>query len=333
MTDTARRKAIVLCVDAPYLPFALFLISQIAAREPERDYDFCLLSETPLEVPDAFLALAIHTRALGERPEYAALRTSHLARATYLRLWIAEVFCDYDRLLYLDADMFADLGGFGRLMEVDLGGRVIGAVRDMQQWQRPNRHVKEFRIAGLPALPYFNAGLLLIDTARFREEGLLRRCLAIAGARPEAVIHHDQSLLNLALAGNWAELSPVWNWQWPRKRPLYGERIGARLQHFVSGRKPWNDPAADYPRRYAEEYAEFFRRHFPQSDQVRLPPGTGIGHAGAFWRMIVRQALSRRAADRLLAAFPDPWTVRPMPAGDATGAQIAGATGAAPDWL
>lgn len=40
------RKAVVLCVDAQYLPYALFLARQFHQNEPRRDYDLCIVSMT-----------------------------------------------------------------------------------------------------------------------------------------------------------------------------------------------------------------------------------------------------------------------------------------------
>ena len=58
-------------------------------------------------------------------------------------------------------------GDFAALLGVDLGARVLGAVRDNMQWRTPSRRPEQFRRLRLPASPYFNAGVLLIDVERF----------------------------------------------------------------------------------------------------------------------------------------------------------------------
>lgn len=305
---TPPRKAVVFCVDQTYLPFALFLATQIHDATPGRDFDFCLISDTPLDIPEAFLPLNIRCYGAVTDETYTRLKVAHLPRSAYLRLWAPLVLGqDYDRILYLDADIFADGGGLSRLLETDLGGAVLAAVRDVQQWYRPKRNVKEFRLLGQPLTPYFNSGVLLMDTARYRQENILQRCLTLAEQRPDVILHHDQTLLNGVLAGRWTELSPVWNWQWPMKYPLFGDWAGARLSHFIGPVKPWNDTAGQYPQRYYNAYAAFFAHYFPGSSLIAAP-GRPIVHSR--WRsvkLLLRHIALHGRLLRYLDRFPDPY--------------------------
>ena len=302
-----RRQAICLCCDETFLPVALFLACQIDDAAPGRGYDICLCSDTPLHLPAPFSDRGFRVVRLDPGAAYATLQAGRMALSTYLRLWLVDaVGDDYDRILYLDSDMFLLAGDPGDLFAVDLGGRAIGAVRDMQQWSDPSRLVSEFRVLGLGALPYFNAGLMLIDTAAFRAQDLRNRALALAEAHPGAVHHHDQSLLNGVLRGGFAELSPVWNWQWVGKRSLFTDWADVRIVHFVGHEKPWNDPASPLPSRYRQAYAAFLGRHFPG---FALPQPTRPGRSAQAARLIKtlgQHALSYRAFRRLIRRFPDP---------------------------
>lgn len=305
------RKAVVFCVDAAYLPFALHLARQIAFHEPLRDFDFVLLSDSLLELPAEFAELRLRQLPPLESADYDAQKITHLARATYLRLWApGALAADYDRILYLDADMFADAGGFSRLMEVDMQGLPLAAVRDVQQWYRPTRDVAEYRAAGRPGRAYFNGGLLLIDVARYLEADLLGKALEIARAHPEQVRHHDQSLLNLALDGHWLELSPVWNWQWPIKYALYGDWAGARLHHFIGHYKPWADRNALCAARFTLSYEAFLARHFPQTPRAAAEKPSLLEGGKRFWRMVLRFFALRGRALRYFRQFPDAYSTR-----------------------
>lgn len=305
------RKAVVLCVDAGYLPFALFLARQIDQHEPRRDFDLCLISDEPLTIPGDFEHLRIRLFDPVTDAAYGQLFEGHLARSTYLRLWAPRILAaDYDRVLYLDSDMFADGGGLSRLMETDLNGRVLAAVLDVQQWYRPKRNVHEFRILNRPLTRYFNGGLLLVDTARFEAEAILDRCLAISQASPEAVLHHDQSLLNLVIDGKWVELSPVWNWQWPMKYPFFGDWVGARIQHFIGGIKPWDDPEGLYQRRFHMAYEAFFDAYFPGTGGVKPPGPSPLRRPGKLLWHLGRFASLRRALLQYTDQFPDPFATK-----------------------
>ena len=269
-TDKSRRKnAIVFCVDAAYLPFALHLAAQIHFHEPHRDYDFVLVSDTELNIPPSLDYLKVKTYPALRDKAYDNLQPLHLPRSTYLRLWAPLLLSqDYERILYLDSDMTAEGGGFSKLLRIDLKGNVLAAVRDVQQWYRPQRQVAEFRLAERPLRRYFNAGLMLIDVDQYSREDVLGRSLHIAKHHPQWMHHHDQSLLNLVLDGNWTELSPIWNWQWPLKYPLFGDWLDIRLNHFIGGDKPWNDINGHAPSRHYNSYKSFFEAHFPNY----LPP-------------------------------------------------------------
>lgn len=305
------RKAVVLCVDQAYLPFALFLMRQIDFHEPDRTFDFVLMSDSELRIPAEFSELKIRVLPPLANTDYEEQKITHLSRSTYLRLWApGALAADYDRILYLDADMFADAGGFSRLMETNMQGLPIAAVRDVQQWYRPKRDVEEFRRAKRKGRRYFNGGLLLIDVAQFIEQDILNQALEIARSHPEWVRHHDQSLLNLAVDGKWLELSPVWNWQWPIKYPLYGDWTGARLHHFIGWYKPWADRNGLCAARFTTSYETFLIRHFPETPRALSEKPSLLEGGKRYWKTILRFFALRRSLLRYLRDFPDPWSTR-----------------------
>ncbi|MDO9638966.1 MAG: glycosyltransferase family 8 protein [Pseudotabrizicola sp.] len=302
------RNAVVFCVDAKYLPYALFLAQQLHQKEPLREYDICMVSDEPLRIPDAFADLNLKVPLPLESADYDGLKVTHLARSTYLRMWVPHILgLDYDRIIYLDSDIFADAAGLSRLFGLDMQGKAIAAVRDVQQWYRPRRNVKEFELAGRPLRPYFNGGFLMTDTARYREDLVLERALAIGEAHPEWILHHDQSLLNLALDGDWLELSPVWNWQWPWKYPLFTDWAGPRLLHFIGDKKPWNDPQGYCPRRFQMAYAAFFEQNFASPPVVAAQTVSVLHSKSRMLWLALRFLGLRGRLLRYLERFPDPY--------------------------
>lgn len=310
------RKAVVFCVDSTYFPYALFLADQLHHKEPHRDYDICLVSASALEIPEEFAYLNLKIPPPLDAEDYKKINVTHLPRSAYLRMWVPHILGqDYDRIIYLDSDIFADAAGLSRLFEVDMRGKSVAAVRDVQQWYRPTRNVKEFELAGRPLRLYFNSGFLLIDPVRYREDRVLERALAIGVAHPEWVLLDDQSLLNLALDGDWLELSPVWNWQWPWKYPLFTDWVGPRLLHFIGPMKPWNDPKGFSPKRFGMAYAEFLGNRFPSLPPIK-PPSISVLHSKRRVAWLLLRFLALRP--KLLGyreQFPDPYQPRQEGAG------------------
>jgi hypothetical protein len=301
------RRAVVFACDAGYLPFALFAARQIAALHPDRGFDLVLCSTAPLAIPDAFAGLGLRRVTLDVETAFAGMPLdARRTVATYLRLALPDALAaDYDRLLYLDADVFAQHGGIDALLGLDLGGAAVAAVRDNSQWRTPGRRAAIFRRLGLPALPYLNAGVLLIDAARWRADGLGPRLLAFGAAHAAALVHKDQDVLNGVLQGRFVELSPVWNWQHTSATRLFEPMAEARIIHFIGPGKPWSPLPGQPPDRFAPAYRAFLAAHFPDRT---VPPPQPPPDARTLRKTLIRHALAAGPMARYLARFPQATT-------------------------
>ncbi len=304
-------RAVVFACDGNYARFAYFAAAQIDRLHPDRDFDICLCA------PDEDLAPAPGLSALGLRlcrvstaGIFGALSLdARRTEATYLRLALPAAFTgQYRRLLYLDSDVFVQGGDLGALLELDLGGRAVAAVRDNSQWRTPSRRPEEFRRLGLPAAAYFNGGVLLVDVPAWHDQKVLERCLDTGREHPEALVLNDQSLLNLTLRGDCAELSPRWNWQYTWASRLFEAMEDANVVHFIGPRKPWKDERGELPLRFKRAYRAFMAAHFP--DQPVGPDGT-LPHGNPVFlrRMLVKHLLALGKTCAYLDRFPDDLTV------------------------
>lgn len=160
--------------------------------------------------------------------------------ATYDKLaiarWVPETIA---RVLWLDADLLL-LADAAPLWNTALDGAVVGACVDARVPTVGARFgVSGFAAHGLAAdARYFNAGVMLIDLERWRAEQIETRALDYLRAAGSRVYFWDQEALNVALAGRWHPLSPVWNWS-----PHAGDASVApgapRILHFSGNLKPW----------------------------------------------------------------------------------------------
>ncbi len=305
------RRAIAFCSDANYLPFALLAVAQIRATPGDGDFDILLCSGGTLAVPETLAHLDVRICRIDFGGLFDGLRLDPgRTPEIYVRLALPAAFApDYDRILYLDSDIFVQGGDFGALLRVDLGRHPVGAVRDNRQWRTPWRRPKQFQRLGLKTSPYFNAGVLLLDVARYNEARILERCVEFGRVNASRMMRHDQNLLNAVLQGDWAEFSPVWNWQYTWSSRLFEAMAGANILHFIGQKKPWNHSEGEFPLRFRHAYRDFLHAHFP--DRAPLPPdGLSPFDNGAFLgKMLIKHLLAKNAMARYMARFPSELTV------------------------
>lgn len=197
-----------------------------------------------------------------------------ISQAAYLRLAIPEAASGADRALYLDCDTLV-LDDLRPLLDADLGGSPLGAVRDAhnptvgQGWALPG-HAK----LGIPAgRTYFNSGVMLFDLARCAATGLFDRATQFLTDHPDHVLLWDQDALNVAADDDWHRLDPAWNtfatspltelpdfFHHAEATPLadlLADEAHAKILHFAGPDKPWQDT---YPahrlREWWRSYAE-----------------------------------------------------------------------------
>lgn len=297
--------AVIFAGDGTYARLALHAASQLRALHPHRSFDICLCDTSMPEAAPAGLAdLGVRMCAVDPHGAFDGLRLDAGRKpVVYLRLALPQAFAgQYRRILYLDADIFIQRGDFAALLDVDMGNRPIAAVRDNSQWRTPNRRPRQFRRLGLPTAPYFNAGVMLIDVDRWRAADIAGRAIALGETNRDRMIRHDQNLLNSVLQGDWAELSPVWNWQYTRASNLIETMVGANLIHFIGPKKPWNHDGGELPLRFRRAFGQFLRAHFPAAEQVDGDGLAPVDNAGwlrtSLWKHVLGLPKMRRYLGR-----------------------------------
>ncbi len=160
-----------------------------------------------------------------------------LSNIVYARLMIDRlVGPEVERVLYLDCDMLvrADIA---ELFDTDLGHHPIAAVRDtIGAFIANGRDLRNNRDIFDPADPYFNAGMVLIDTARWRAADILGRMEAAHASGVMQRIYYDQDLLNLIFKNNWHQLP--WRWNTIDARHAH-EGLDPAILHYTGDTKPW----------------------------------------------------------------------------------------------
>lgn len=177
----------------------------------------------------------------------------HLTVETCFRLLIAEIFPQYPRVIYIDSDTLLR-GDIAELYCCELGGKTVGAVHDVVC-----TYLKEYYAnhINMNVTDGFNAGILIIDTVKFRENNIKEKCmeLLIEDSKKEnrKYIYMDQDVLNRTLKGEVCFLDSIWNFQWQYLwrldivYPDYQEKYikdsqKAKIIHYAGDKKPWQRP-------------------------------------------------------------------------------------------
>ena len=259
---------VVLVCNESFLNHALFLANNLLKlKNIAYDVVICSGDEISSQVPANIKFIQIETEEFTNN-----LPTiPRLQKYSYWRIpAIDAVSNSYSKILYLDVDIYINCEDISELFNLDLDGKMIGAVRDVQQITRPNRMPLEFKALNLKFTNYFNAGLLLIDCKKWREQDAFQNIVFLSKKYTNILYCHDQSLLNLLVKGNWVELSPVWNWQYSYRNCFITEVISPKLIHFCGAEKFWNILDVMIPTRYRESYHLYLHQSLPKD----FPSGT-----------------------------------------------------------
>ena len=300
------RFAAALCTDANYLPYALFVARQLSEMHDLPDLDIVICVTGDCDIPASLNDLDLRICRISSGDTFKGLYLdARRTDAVYHRLALPHVFQDeYDRILYLDCDVFIQGGAFAPLFAIDMAGHAIAAVRDILQWSRPKAHVRAFQDFGLAPAKYFNSGVMLIDTAAYRASQLLERCIDFGRKNAARMRQHDQQLLNCVLHGDWLEISPMWNWQRPLNLAYAQVSYPVAIMHFIGKRKPWNDPDHRVPPRFKPQVNAFLREHFPDHASIPIRTAAEVPH---FEKVKLAWNSFRRHGEmaRYIARFPD----------------------------
>lgn len=268
--NAAHPHAVVLVCNEGFLTPALFVAQQLLAGLARR-FDVVIVSGEDLSalVPEGIRFVQVDmeafTNALPEAPR--------LKKYTYWRIpAIERLSLEYQRVLYLDADVFInDPNQIDELLNIPMGDCAMAAVRDVHQLTRAQRVAQEHHALGLPTTPYFNAGLLLVQSSRWQALRCFENIRRLTQSHKHLLFCHDQSLLNLVSEGRWLELSPVWNWQYSRKNCLLTEMVSPKIIHFAGAVKLWHAPNGDTPQRYWRAYQTYLQAQGLPSTQTYPP--------------------------------------------------------------
>ncbi len=265
---------IALCFtpDRAFFAPAVRAIASLAEQGDADAFDiFIVCEESDVEPGFAALAPDLKARIRLMTLDFAKLDAGlapkgRFSRAVFRRLFLDRLLPEtYERYVAIDSDMLIVRPGLARLTEIDLGGRAFAAAYDMifLMDHKGGPLAREFqgyrRALGLDlATPYFNAGLMTVDRARWRAAGWADEAAARLRSHPERYPFMEQDALNSLVRGDFAALSPRYNFMGDFFLTGLEAEIAPIVLHFVNQPKPWQYAAWRGERRFATAYADWF---------------------------------------------------------------------------
>lgn len=174
----------------------------------------------------------------------------HFSIVTYYRLFIASLFPDCDKIVYLDCDLVV-LGDVSELYHTDLGDTIFAAAPEQFVRNTPEFRVYAEKALGVDPDGYVNAGVLVLSLEQFRRNEIEKKFIKLITEYDFDLLDPDQAYLNYLCDGKIRVLPNGWN-----KEPMPLSCEGKKnIVHYALYKKPWQYDDVidgDYFWKYAE---------------------------------------------------------------------------------
>ena len=158
----------------------------------------------------------------------------HFSIVTYYRLFIASLFPQYDKIVYLDCDLVV-LGDVSELYNTPIGDNILGAAPEQFVQNTEEFRLYAERALGVDPDGYVNAGVLVINLKAFRENKIAERFIELITKYDFDLLDPDQAYLNFLCCGKIFVLPNGWNKE-PLPLPCEGKK---NIVHYALYKKPW----------------------------------------------------------------------------------------------
>lgn len=268
--------AVAVSCNEYYMPIlGIMLSSMLESGSPENNYDILVLCNKSEFKGEGIDRNAKMLKKMADGYVNANLRfvdvsglvgnkeffvRANFTMEAYFRLFLPQILQNYERVLYLDADMVV-CHDVAELYKEDLQGALLGAVRDpvisgSDKSPVYNRRAYMTELGINNIYDYFQSGVMVMDLKKMAENELCDKMVEYAATHDCALV--DQDVLNLFCQGRVKYIDNKWNVDvnpiamgvvpyapeavWKQ----YEEnRENAYIYHFAGVNKPWKNPLLD----------------------------------------------------------------------------------------
>ena len=197
--------------------------------------------------------MALSAGSISDRRENH-LRCDYFTLTIFFRLFIAEMFPQYDKGIYLDSDIVVP-GDISKLYDMELGDNLIGACTDrsvsdvleLVTWIEKGVGVKSDR--------YVNSGILLMNLKKLRLVHFSAHFMKLLNTFHFESIAPDQDYINAICEDRILFLGEEWDVMPNVRKPEYPS---PQIIHYNLFDKPWHYDDV--------QYSDYFWRYAQSSD-------------------------------------------------------------------
>ena len=193
--------------------------------------------------------------------KFPNVKTSHISEATYYRLFLEDYLDNQvDFLIYLDADVIAlanPLPYFAVKIQNIINKKY--AIAAYTHESIPKNDKRSISL-GITNGKYFNAGVMVIDMAKWKELEIKKQAIKIIQEKNEKLILWDQDVLNIIFNGNYEKIQKEFNYNVnlltysSEDKEYIDEKIS--LLHYFGKTKPWSISGLCY------EISEYYQKEY-----------------------------------------------------------------------
>lgn len=262
MNKNEKTIPIVFAVDDEYIPFLAVALQSLVDNSSEKnEYAIKILytniSEENKKKMHKYERENINIEFVDlnyyiEKVQDKLYTRDYYSKTTYFRLFLPELYPQYDKVLYLDSDIVIR-SDIADLYNIDIGDNLIAATPDgaVQSTEIFQEYVE--KVVGVADYNnYFNAGILVMNLDELRKFGFQEKFLYLLSTVKFSVAQ-DQDYLNRLCKGRVKIIEDTWD-----RMPIRGDTVkreDIHLVHYNLVSKPWHFEDILY-KEYFWEYAE-----------------------------------------------------------------------------
>ncbi len=160
----------------------------------------------------------------------------YYSKSTYYRLFIAEMFPEYNKAVYIDSDTVVQ-GDISELYNTNIREAYLAACHEQAMVQVDEYGTYVEKVVGVSRYNFFNAGILLINCDQFRLRFILDKFIQYLHTY-DFVVTQDEDYLNLICKDHVYWLDQRWNTE------IFGDIAypisEAKILHYIMTSKPWH---------------------------------------------------------------------------------------------
>lgn len=253
---------IFFAVDDEYVPFLAVALQSLVENSKKENYYLIKILYTNItdenqekikkyeseNINIEFVCLSYYINKVKDK----LYTRDYYSKTTYFRLFIPDLYPQFDKVLYLDSDIVI-LSNIADLYNVDMGDNLLAAVPDdVIQTIEVFREYAEKVVGVATYKNYFNAGILLMNLDELRKFKFQEKFLYLL-EKVKFSVAQDQDYLNRLCKGRVKLLENTWD-----RMPIGGDIINRdelHLIHYNLAFKPWHFEDILY-KEYFWQYAE-----------------------------------------------------------------------------